>query len=163
MYITLLINKSRLGADTHQCADCVEHIDEKEGEYNYQHIKGQNVVKFKLAEYRSDGLWFRKNTYEFCHAQRDSYDHRDYYADKYCSGNVSGIEETGDYHTYESQKSRAGSKIPEGYQSSLIIDDDTCTFKSDECYEQSDTGTDGISETQRYGIDYGLTYIGALA
>ena len=45
----------RLGGDTDECADRVEHVDEEEREHDDEHVDREDVCEVKLEGDRSDG------------------------------------------------------------------------------------------------------------
>ena len=52
--VSLFVHHVCLGAYADKSAHCVEHVDEKEGEYDGEHVKRPYLVKLELTEDRFD-------------------------------------------------------------------------------------------------------------
>ena len=52
MNSSVRFHHARFGADAHECAHRIKHIDEEEGEDDDHHIDGEDVGEIKLAEDR---------------------------------------------------------------------------------------------------------------
>lgn len=122
MNSSVRFHHARFGADAHERAHRIKHIDEEEGEDDDHHIDGEDVGEIKLAEDRRNRRWHIYQSVYFRDAHRN--------ADN-------------------AEQGRAFGDLTDGDESSLIGSHDTCILQTDEGDEEADTSTDGTFQRSR--------------
>ena len=137
----------------------IEHIDEQEGEDHGQHVPGEDLAPLELAEDRSYAVGERDHAGEM----RDGLARRrilDEHADdgrrqdtpEDTAADMEHHQHAGDHKADDGQQARAVGHVAQRYQGRVAVDDQTGVLQADEGDEQADTGTDGMLEAERDGI-----------
>ena len=154
MNSSVRFHHARFGADAHERAHRIKHIDEEEGEDDDHHIDGEDVGEIKLAEDRRNRRWHIYQSVYFRDAHRNADERSSENTDEQVARHFLDDEHAGQDDADNAEQGRAFGDLTDGDESSLIGSHDTCILQTDEGDEEADTSTDGTFQGSRNSIHH---------